>query len=134
MTLVFDTSALVAMHVAGAARTVALKAIKGEEMICCSALALSEAIALVDRLTDEPVLRENLEDEIRHTWDYVAVVPVDQRCLDDAALLTRDQPLQISNAIHLAAAARLPQPIRFVTFDAAQIPVALSLGFDVVST
>ena len=134
MTLVFDTSALVAMHVAGAARAVALTTIQGDELICCSALALSEAIALVDRLTDEPVLRETLEDEIRHTWDYVAVVPVDQRCLDDAALMTRDQPLQISNAIHLAAAARLPQPIRFVTFDAAQIPVALSLGFDVVST
>ena len=134
MTLVFDTSALVAMHVVGAARAVALTTIQGDEVICCSALALSEAIALVDRLTDEPVLRENLEDEIRHTWDYVAVVPVDQRCLDDAALMTRDQPLQISNAIHLAAAARLPQPIRFVTFDAAQIPVALSLGFDVVST
>ena len=134
MTLVFDTSALVAMHVAGAARAIAITTIQGDEMICCSALALSEAIALVDRLTDEPVLRENLEDEIRHTWDYVAVVPVDQRCLDDAALMTRDQPLQISNAIHLAAAARLPRPIRFVTFDAAQIPVALSLGFDVVST
>ena len=134
MTLVFDTSALVAMHVAGAARAIAITTIQGDEMICCSALALSEAIALVDRLTDEPVLRENLEDEIRHTWDYVAVVPVDQRCLDDAALMARDQPLQISNAIHLAAAARLPQPIRFVTFDAAQIPVALSLGFDVVST
>jgi hypothetical protein len=40
----------------------------------------------------------------------------------------------VSDAIHLAAATRLPQPIRFVTFDPAQIPVALSLGFEVVSS
>ena len=46
MTLVFDTSALVAMHVAGAARAIAITTIQGDEMICCSALALSEAIAL----------------------------------------------------------------------------------------
>ena len=38
------------------------------------------------------------------------------------------------DAIHLAAADRLPRPVTFVTFDPAQIPVALSLGFDVVST
>jgi hypothetical protein len=38
------------------------------------------------------------------------------------------------DAIHLAAADRLPRPVTFCTFDPRQIPVALSLGFDVVST
>ena len=52
----------------------------------------------------------------------------------DAALLVRNQPLHVSDAIHLAAATRLPAPVRFVTFDPAQIPVALSLGFEVVSS
>jgi hypothetical protein len=48
-------------------------------------------------------------------------------------MLCQEQPVGMSTAMHLAAAARLPQPIQFVTFDAAQIPVALSLGFEVVS-
>jgi hypothetical protein len=39
----------------------------------------------------------------------------------------------LADAIHLAAADRLPRPVRFVTFDAAQIPVAMSMGFDVTS-
>jgi predicted nucleic acid-binding protein len=79
------------------------------------------------------VLRTDLEDLVRLTWDRLAVVPVDQRCLDRAAALMREQPLRLSDALHLAAADRLPRPVRFVTFDAAQIPVALALGYDVVS-
>ena len=99
-----------------------------------SALALTEALALVGRLTDEPVVRDDLEDALRLQWDRYVVVPVDQRCLDRAAELLRDQPLRLADAIHLAAADRLPRPVSFVTFDPAQIPVALSLGFDVVSS
>lgn len=134
MTIVLDTSALVALHIPGVARTVVQNALQLEKTWSASALTLSEAIALIDHLTDEEVLRNDLEDALRHTWDYVAIVPVDQRCLNDAALLTREQPLQINDAIHLAAAMRMPKPIRFVTFDAGQIPVALSLGFEVIST
>ena len=62
------------------------------------------------------------------------MVPVDQRCLDRAGVLMREQPLRLADAIHLAAADRLPRPVKFVTFDPAQIPVAMSMGFDVVST
>lgn len=134
MTVVLDTSALVALHVPGVARAVVQQTLQLDPTWCASALALSEALALIDHLTDEPVLRDDLEDALRRTWDYVAIVPVDQRCLNDAALLIRQQPVQISDAIHLAAAKRLPLPIRFITFDAGQIPVALSLGFEVIST
>ena len=80
------------------------------------------------------MLRRDLEDLVRLTWDRVAIVPVDQRCLDRGAVLMREQPLRLSDALHLAAADRLPRPVRFVTFDPAQIPVALSLGFEVVSS
>jgi predicted nucleic acid-binding protein len=100
---------------------------------CSSGLTLMESLALIDRVTDEAVLRTDLEDLVRLTWDRLAVVPVDQRCLDRAAALMREQPLRLSDALHLAAADRLPRPVRFVTFDAAQIPVALALGYDVVS-
>jgi hypothetical protein len=67
-------------------------------------------------------------------WDHLHVVPVDQRCLDRAASLARSQPVRLSDAIHFAAAERLPAPIRFVTFDPVQITVALGLGMDVISS
>ena len=35
------------------------------------------------------------------------------------------------DALHLAAADRLPRPITYLTFDPAQIPVALALGFSI---
>lgn len=132
MSVFFDTSAVVALHIESPLRPLAIEAL--DSTTCVSALALTEALAMVDRLADDAVLRNDLEDALRLQWDRYAVVPVDQRCLDRAARLLRDQPLRLADAVHLAAADRLPRPLRFVTFDPTQIPVALSMGFDVVST
>lgn len=134
MAIYVDASALVARHIEGPARAVARTAMAVDRDWCASALALTEALVLVDRLTDEAVLREDLEDLVRLDWDRCHVVPVDQPCLDRAATLIRAQPLRLSDALHLAAADRLPRPLSFLTFDPGQIPVALSLGFDVIST
>lgn len=133
MTLYLDSSALISAVIDGRNRAQVLDALSGDGDWCASALALTEALALVPRLTDEPVLQRDVEDEVRLLWDRVAVVPVDQRCLDRAAQIVREQPVRLADAIHLAAADRLPWPISFVTFDSAQIPVAMSLGFDVIS-
>lgn len=134
MTVYLDTSALVGLHLDGPARSVVLNSLDHDGDWCSSGLTLMESLALVDRVTEERVLRAELEDLVRLTWDRVAVVPVDQRCLDRAGALMREQPLRLADAIHLAAADRLPRPITFVTFDPAQIPVAISMGFDVAST
>ena len=134
MTLYLDASALVALHVDAADRRVVVDAMAGDAEWCSSGLTLMESLALIDRVTDEDVLRRDLEDLVRLTWDRIAIVPVDQRCLDRGAVLMREQPLRLSDALHLAAADRLPRPVHFVTFDPAQIPVALSLGFDVISS
>ncbi len=131
MSVFFDTSAVVALHVETSVRRIAVDALV--DGTCVSALALTEALALITKLTDEPVLQGDLEDALRLQWDRYAVVPVDQRCLDRAAQLMREQPIRLADALHLAAADRLPRPVTFVTFDPTQIPVALSLGFDVVS-
>ena len=133
MTLALDTSALLALAVDGAQRAVVLDALNSDEAWCASAMALTEALPAIDRLTDERILRADLEDAVRLAWDHLYVVPVDQRCLDRAAALSREQPVRLTDAIHLAAAERLPRPVRFVTFDPAQIGVALGLGLDVVS-
>lgn len=134
MTVYLDTSALVALHLDGPARGVVLAALDEDRDWCSSGLTLMESLALVDRVTEQPTLRSDLEDLVRLSWDRVAVVPVDQRCLDRASALMREQPLRLADAIHLAAADRLPSPVKFVTFDPAQIPVALSMGFEVTST
>ena len=72
MTLVLDTSALVARHLAVPARSVAVEAMEADPAWCASALALTEALVLIDRLTDEPELRRELEDAVRLDWDRVA--------------------------------------------------------------
>ena len=125
MTLALDTSALLALAVDGPQRRVVLDALDADPVWCASAMALTEALPAIDRLTDEPIVRADLEDAIRLAWDYLHVVPIDQRCLDRAANLSRLQPVRLTDAIHLAAAERLPAPVAFVTFDPAQIGVAL---------
>ena len=85
----------------------------------------------IDRIVDSELFRQDFEDLVRRDVERMYVVPVDQRCLDRAARLARDQPVRLADALHLAAADRLPRPLVYLTVDAAQIPVALSLGFDV---
>ncbi len=134
MTLALDTSALLALAIDGSQRAIVLDALATDPVWCASAMALTEALPAIDRLTDEAILRADLEDAVRLAWDHLHIVPVDQRCLDRAAGLSRVQPVRLTDAIHFAAAERLPAPVRFVTFDPAQIGVALGLGLDVVSS
>jgi len=137
VTTFLDTSALLALAVEGPQRATARRAIDdagaGDGIVAASALALTEALPAIDRLTDERIVRADLEDAVRLAWDHLHVVPVDQRCLDRAANLARTQPVRLTDAIHFAAAERMPGPLRFVTFDPAQIGIALGLGFEVVS-
>ena len=133
MTLYLDSSALIAVVIEGRGRAMVVDALEADAEWCVSALALGEALALIPRLTDESIVQQDVEDGVRLMFDRCAVVPVDQLCLDRAAVIAREQPVRMGDAIHLAAADRLPRPVRFVTLDAAQIPVALSLGFDVIS-
>lgn len=134
MTLFLDTTALLARYLEGPARPVVLDAMAADGVWCASALALSESLMLVDRLGDDPSRTDALRRALRDDWERTHVVPIDQRCLDRAAELGRTQPVRTVDAIHLAAADRLPRPLTFVTFDPGQIPVAMSLGYDVRST
>ncbi len=134
MTLALDTSALLARHLGGPARAVVLDACRADPNWCASSLALAEALMLVDRVTDFEQQRTGLRRALRDDWDRVNVVPVDQPCLDRAAELGRTQPIRSVDALHLAAADRLPRPVTWCTFDPRQIPVALALGFSVAST
>jgi hypothetical protein len=133
MTVALDASGLLARYLSGPAGDVARAAMAGDPVWCASALALTEALMVVDQLDVDPTEREALRRALRDDWERVHVVPVDGRCLDRAAELGRTQPLRTVDAIHLAAADRLPRPLTYVSFDSRQIPVALSLGYEVVS-
>lgn len=134
MTLFLDPTALLARFLEGTSRNAALPAMRVDPVWCASALALSEALMVVDRLGDDPARTDALRRALRDDWERIHVVPVDQRCLDRAAELGRTQPVRTVDAIHLAAADRLPRPVTFLTFDPGQIPVAMALGFDVTSS
>lgn len=133
MTLALDTSALLARYLDGPGRAPVLAAMDADPDWCASALALTEALMIVERLADDPTATDELRRAVRDDWERICVVPLDQRCLERAAELGRNQPLRVADALHLAAADRLPRPVRYVTLEPRQIPVALSLGFDVVS-
>lgn len=132
MTLALDTTALLARYLDGPARITVLEAMAADPDWCASALAQSEALMLVDRMGDDPARSDELRRALRDDWERINVVPVDGECLDRAVELGRTQPLRTVDAIHLAAADRLPRPVTFATFDGAQIPVALALGFAVI--
>mgnify|MGYP000029330556 CR=1 FL=1 len=131
--MALDSSGLLARFLTGAAGDVARAATAADPDWCASALALTEALMVVDQLDADPSERQQLRHALRDDWERVHVVPVDGRCLDRAAELGRTQPVRTVDALHLAAADRLPRPVTYVTFDPRQIPVALSLGYDVVS-
>ena len=133
MTVALDSSGLLARYLTGPAGEVARGAMAADPVWCVSALALTEALMVVDQLDADPSEREDLRRALRDDWERIHVVPVDGRGLDRAAELGRTQPLRTVDALHLAAADRLPRPLTYVTFDPRQIPVAVGLGFDVVS-
>ena len=132
--LALDSSALLARYLGGPTRAVVLDAMAADRDWCASALALTEVLVLVERVASFEAERNTLRRAVRDDWERFHVVPVDQPCLDRAAELGRTQPVRTIDAIHLAAADRLPRPLTYCTFDPAQIPVALGLGYDVLST
>ena len=94
-------------------------------------MALTEAIAAIDRLTDEAIIRADLEDAVRRQGTAPTSCP-SISCLDDALALPPSRCACPTPSI--SPPPHLPRPLTYVTFDPTQIPVALALGFEVVST
>lgn len=133
MTLALDSTALVARYIAGPDRATLLEAMDADPDWCACAVARPEALALTERLADgahAALIRRALLDD----WERINVIPVDELCLDRAGQLAMAHPLRTIDAIHLAAADRLPRPVRFATLDPHQMAVAEALGFEVVAT
>ena len=133
MTLFVDTSALIHRYLATPERALVDAAMADDPTWCASALCRTEAKVTLRRLAADQYQLDRLWAALAVDWDAIAVVPVDGRCLDHAAELGTVYGLRTVDAIHLAAADRLPRPLRYLTLDHHQIPAASGLGFEVVS-
>lgn len=134
MTVFLDSTALLARYLEGNASDLTRLEMQRDPDWCVSSIALSECFMLLDRLGDDPDRVDELRRHMRDDWERMYVIPVDQLCLDTAAELGRNQPIKFVDAIHIAAASRLPKPLTYISFDPNQIPVAMSLDFNVKST
>ena len=133
MTVFVDTSALVRRYVDEPDRELVITTMAGESLWVASAIARTEAMVTLHQVAAGPRQQARLWTSFREDWDAFAVVPVDDRCLGRAAELGSQFGVRLVDAIHLAAADRLPRPIRYLTFDRHQIPAAAALGFEVIS-
>ncbi|HEX5366543.1 MAG TPA: type II toxin-antitoxin system VapC family toxin [Acidimicrobiales bacterium] len=133
MTVFLDTSALVRRYVHGPDRPLVVEAMAADPVWCASALCRPEAMLALHRLSVTPNQHERLWSRLRADWDAFVVVPVDDRCLAHAVEVGATYGLRTVDAVHLAAADRLPRPVTYLTYDRHQIPAAAGLGFEVRS-
>ena len=133
MAVFVDTSALVQRYVLDRDRDLVVGTMASDAAWVASALARTETMMTLHQLAAGPHTQERLWRAFRDDWDAFAVVPVDDRCLVRAVELGAEYSLRIVDAVHLAAADRLPRPLRYLTLDRRQIPAAVGLGMEVVS-
>jgi predicted nucleic acid-binding protein len=133
VTIFLDTSALVRRYVHAAGRDLVLAAMAADDTWCASALARTEVLLVLRQMAVHAPQQDELWATARRDWDGFWVVPVDGRCLSRAVEIGATYGVATLDAVHLAAADRLPRPLRYATLDRRQIPAAAGLGFDVVS-
>ncbi|KAA0233715.1 MAG: hypothetical protein JJLCMIEE_03383 [Acidimicrobiales bacterium] len=133
MTLAIDTTALVRRYVQDPDRRLVTEQMTSDPTWCASALCRAETMLALHRAAGDPRQQAALWSSFRRDWEAFVVVPVDDMCLARAVEIGAEFGLSTTDAIHLAAADRLPRPLRYLTLDRRQIPAALALGLDVAS-
>lgn len=131
--LAIDTSALVRRYVRATGHGLVTEAMAEHPTWCASALARAETLQVLHHVAVSSSQHQSLWSALRSDWERFHVVPVDDRCLADAVEIGSTFRVRSTDAIHLAAAARLPRPVRYLTFDRRQIPAAAGLGFEVLA-
>jgi predicted nucleic acid-binding protein len=131
LTLVLDTSALVKRYVAEMGSETVARLMAEDLSWAASSLCRVEAeVTLCQRGFDVATLAA-LTRDLEEDWDLVLAIPVDGGCLEDAARIGCDRRVRTLDAIHLAAALRLPD-VTFATADHRQAEAARDLGLTVV--
>lgn len=133
MILAIDTSALVRRYVSTGGHGLVTEAMSEADTWCASAITRAETLQALHHVAVTPGQHERLWSALRSDWDRFHVVPLDERCLARAVEIGATYRVRSVDALHLAAADRLPGPVRYLTFDRRQIPAAAGLGFDVIA-
>ena len=133
MILAVDTSALVRRYVRTTGHGLVTEAMAEVPTWCASAIARPEALQALHHVAVTPGQHDALWGALRADWEHFHVVPLDDRCLADAVEIGATYRVRTIDAIHLAAARRLPHPVRYLTFDRRQIPAAAALGLEVIA-
>ena len=131
--LAVDTSALLRRYVRTGGHGLVTEAMAEATTWCASALARTETLQAMHAVAVTQGQHDALWSALRADWERFHVVPVDDRCLAEAVDIGATFRVRSTDAIHLAAAARLPGTVRYLTFDRRQIPAAAGLGFEVVA-
>lgn len=133
MTLFLDASALARRYVRDPGRTLVLDQMEAHDTWCAAELCRTETMLALHRLAPGPHTQAALWASVREDWAAITVVPVDDRCLARAIELGATYGLRTVDAVHLAAADRLPRPLTFLSFERRQLPAAAALGFTVAT-
>lgn len=131
--LFLDSSALARRYVHGPGHDLIVAAMYEASDWCASALCRSETLLALHRLSATPQQQERLWRNLRDDWETFTVIPLDDRCLARAVEVGATYGLRTLDALHLAAADRLPRPAAYATFDRHQIPAAAALGLHIIS-
>lgn len=131
--LAIDTSALLRRYLRAGGHGLVTEAMGEATTWCASALARTETLQAMHAVAVTPGQHDALWSALRADWERFHVVPVDDRCLARAVEIGATYRVRSTDAIHLAAAERLPTPVRYLTFDRRQIPAAAGLGFEVIA-
>jgi predicted nucleic acid-binding protein len=126
--LFLDTSALIRRYVVEEGTDQVVRRMDEDAAWAVSSVARTEVEITLCRLGFGADELDALRRRLRDDWERCHVVPVDPACLDRAAELGCGHDVRTLDALHLAAADRLPRPIVVLTFDRRQADAARAMG------
>ncbi len=129
--LFLDTSALVKRYVEEEGTSLVVRRMGEDPDWVVSAAARAEAEIALCRLGFEADSATDVWRRLRDDWERCLVVPIDDACLRRAAEIGCRHKVRTLDAVHLAAADRLPRPLIMLTFDQRQANAARSLDLPV---
>jgi len=130
--LFLDTSALLKRYVTEQGTPLVLELMERDREWVASALTYAETEITFCHLGYDDRMQAEGRGRLANDWERFRVVPIDGRCLARAAAIGCAHDVRTLDAIHLAAADRLPRPLAFLTFDRRQAAAAREMGIDVI--
>jgi predicted nucleic acid-binding protein len=129
--LFLDTSALIKRYVEEDGTALVLRRMSEDLEWVVSAVARTETEISLCRLGIDTSVDAAATSRLGQDWGHCHVVPMDPACLARAAELGCRYDVRTLDALHLAAADRLPQPLVMLTFDRRQADAARAMGLTV---